>query len=273
MTAMQLADFALAQRVETFEADSGRACTEAAARRRPEGEAVCRAIGGGWAAYSGKDSPLTQAVAVGMNGEVSDADLDAVTAFYHSRGAPAHLEVCPLAHRTLIDGLGRRGYRVSEFSNVLFRLIDTAETFTAPRSPARVREARSGERLVWTETVAHGFADEIPVTPELIGILSTFGDRPGAQLWLAEVEGKIAGGGALAIGGGLAALCGASTLPEHRRGGIQSALMTARLAEAARQGCSLAYTIAVPGSASHRNAERHGFRVAYTRFKFTLDAR
>jgi GNAT superfamily N-acetyltransferase len=270
MTTMQFAEFALAQRVEAFEAESGRACTEAAAQRQPELGAVCRAIGGGWAAYSGKDSPLTQAVAVGMNGEVCDADIDAITAFYHSRRAPAHLEVCPLAHPTLIEGLGRRGYRVSEFSNVLFRVIDAGEAFTAPESPARVRLARSGERLVWTETVALGFADEIPVTPELIGILSTFGDRPGAHLWLAEVEGKIAGGGALAVGEGLAALCGASTLPEHRRGGIQSGLMTARLVEAARQGCSLAYTIAVPGSASHRNAERHGFRVAYTRIKFTL---
>ena len=43
-----------------------------------------------------------------------------------------------------------------------------------------------------------------------------------------------------------------------------------RLHYAAEQGCELALMGALPGSGSQRNAERHGFRVAYTRIKWRL---
>ena len=42
------------------------------------------------------------------------------------------------------------------------------------------------------------------------------------------------------------------------------------LAYAADQGCDLAMMCALPGSGSQRNAERHGFRIAYTRIKWQL---
>lgn len=41
---------------------------------------------------------------------------------------------------------------------------------------------------------------------------------------------------------------------------------------AAEQGCDLAMMGAAPGSASQRNAERQGFRIAYTRIKWALTA-
>jgi hypothetical protein len=39
---------------------------------------------------------------------------------------------------------------------------------------------------------------------------------------------------------------------------------------AAEQGCDLAMMCAAPGSASQRNAERQGFRIAYTRITWGL---
>jgi hypothetical protein len=35
-------------------------------------------------------------------------------------------------------------------------------------------------------------------------------------------------------------------------------------------GCDLAMMVAMPGSESQRNAERNGFRIAYTRTKWKL---
>ena len=67
-----------------------------------------------------------------------------------------------------------------------------------------------------------------------------------------------------------ALLAGASTVPEGRRNGAQLALLDTRLHTAASQGCNLAMMVAAPGSASQRNAERNGFRVAYTRTKWQL---
>lgn len=45
-------------------------------------------------------------------------------------------------------------------------------------------------------------------------------------------------------------------------------LLDARLRYAAENGCDLALMVARPGSGSQRNAERHGFRIAYTRLKW-----
>ena len=63
---------------------------------------------------------------------------------------------------------------------------------------------------------------------------------------------------------GVAHLAGASTIPEGRRRGAQLALLDERLRFAAANGCDIALMGAAPGSGSQRNAERHGFRIAYT---------
>ena len=76
--------------------------------------------------------------------------------------------------------------------------------------------------------------------------------------------------GSVFLGEGVALLAGASTVPAGRRQGAQTALVAARLHYAAAQGCTLATMGAHPGSQSQRNAERHGFRVAYTRTKWQL---
>ena len=86
--------------------------------------------------------------------------------------------------------------------------------------------------------------------------------------FLAEADGAAIATGGLTIHGGVALLAGASTVPEGRRLGAQNALLAARLHFAAEQGCDIAMMCALPGSASQRNAERHGFRIAYTRVKW-----
>jgi GNAT superfamily N-acetyltransferase len=65
-------------------------------------------------------------------------------------------------------------------------------------------------------------------------------------------------------------LGGASTIPELRRRGLQSALLRERLRYAFDHGCDLAVIAAEAGSNSQRNAERKGFRIAYTRTKWRL---
>ena len=72
---------------------------------------------------------------------------------------------------------------------------------------------------------------------------------------------------------GVGVLAGASTVPEGRRQGAQSALLDWRLKRLAAAGCDLAMMGAVPGSASQRNAERNGFRIAYTRTKWQRGGR
>jgi ribosomal protein S18 acetylase RimI-like enzyme len=64
---------------------------------------------------------------------------------------------------------------------------------------------------------------------------------------------------------GIFAVCGAGTAVEFRRRGLQTALLHARLAAAAQAGCEYAVVVTQGGSASQRNCERIGFRVAYSK--------
>ena len=50
--------------------------------------------------------------------------------------------------------------------------------------------------------------------------------------------------------------------------GLCITLLEDRLRYAAAQGCTIGMIVTQPGSGSQRNAERHGFRIAYTRTKW-----
>jgi GNAT superfamily N-acetyltransferase len=114
-----------------------------------------------------------------------------------------------------------------------------------------------------------GFAEHFPPTDALVETMQGFFRRREACCFLAFAEGTAAGGGVVSAHGGVGGLFGASTLPAFRRRGVQAALLAERLRWAQTLGCDLAASIAQPGSASQRNLERAGFRVAYTRTKLS----
>jgi ribosomal protein S18 acetylase RimI-like enzyme len=67
------------------------------------------------------------------------------------------------------------------------------------------------------------------------------------------------------------AVCGAGTASEFRGRGLQTALLRARLAAAAEAGCEYAVVVTQGGTASQRNCERLGFRVAYSKVTVIKD--
>ena len=71
---------------------------------------------------------------------------------------------------------------------------------------------------------------------------------------------------------GVAQFCGASTLPQHRGRGVQTALLAHRMTDAARQGATLAVVTTQPGSKSQENAQKHGFDLLYARNVLRKDA-
>jgi GNAT superfamily N-acetyltransferase len=89
--------------------------------------------------------------------------------------------------------------------------------------------------------------------------------RPGTRLYTAFVDGVAAGAGELFVEADVAWLSADATLPAYRCRGVQTALQRHRIAVAADEGCRFVVSEATPGSASQRNMERLGLRVAYTR--------
>jgi hypothetical protein len=254
------ADLALARRLEAAEAVNARFCTAS-----PPGAAFLD-IAGGCAIFVGAGSPLTQAVGLGLNGQVSEADVDRLESFFNSREARISIDLCPLADPGLLAILGRRGYRPSEFNNVLVKRIASAEIVWAPR----VRRAIAGEDDLWSYTVGRGFFDQPDLTTAEMEVGRAIFAMPGALCYLAVAEsGEPAGGGALAVRDGLATLFADSTVATFRRHGFHRELIVARLNEAIALGCDMATASTLPGSISQRNYERIGFEVAYTKVTLT----
>ena len=268
---MRFIDLDLARRVEMAEANAGRECAEACHRLHPDYPVALQEIAGGVAVFAGVDSPVTQAIGVGLRGPVSGGELDALGEFFHSRNAPAAVELCPLVEMSLYQKFAARNYRLLEVSNVLL-LDGLASARISEKSPpgVTVRAATPDESKLWTITVAQGFAEQFPVTQPILDVMEGSCYRATACCFLAFANGEVAGGAAVSVDRGVCGLFGASTLPAFRRKGVQSALLATRLAWAREKGCDLAVSIAQPGSVSHRNIERSGFRVAYTRTKLIL---
>ena len=128
---------------------------------------------------------------------------------------------------------------------------------------------------VVVDAVAHPDTQGLPWHEEFPREIVENAERDSASAGLARYaalrDGVLAGGASLRIDEGVAQLAGAATAPAHRRRGIQSALLSARLADAAVAGCDVAVITTQPGSRSHQNAQRQGFDLLYTRAVLVTD--
>jgi GNAT superfamily N-acetyltransferase len=134
----------------------------------------------------------------------------------------------------------------------------------------------------WVDRVARGFASpdtqgiashETYPHEQLAEVMRDFVSSEGMLRYTALLDGDAAGGGAVRYHDGIAQLCGASTLPEQRLRGVQSALLHKRLTDAANAGCELATVVTQPGSKSCENVQRKGFALLYLRSLLVWDER
>ncbi|WP_123027668.1 GNAT family N-acetyltransferase [Mycolicibacterium stellerae] len=261
----------LAARIETAEAQLIAAGSDAALRRNPD-LAFVTPVASGFACFGEEGAPFNKVVGLGFGGVPADDLMGEIEGAYAARGAPTQVELTNLANPEIGQMLTGRGYRLVAFENVLGRSLDAA---ARPRvfEGIEIRECGEDQLDDWLEVVVDGFAH-----PDTQGV-ATHEDFPretveraerdlvaaGARTYLALRGGVVAGGGGLRITDGVAQLIGAATAPEHRRQGVQTALLSTRLADAAAAGCDVAVVTTAPGSKSQQNVQRQGFQLLYTR--------
>jgi GNAT superfamily N-acetyltransferase len=262
-------DLSLSRRLERAEARGGVEFVEARAAVEPESGACWMEVAGAYAMFDSVESPITQTFCLGLFETVSDADFERLEEFFKERGAPVYHEVSPLADPQTFTLLNERGYEPFEFTSVMFRPLRAGATVRRD-SGVSVRLAGPDEYELWAQTAARGWGEFEGLGDFMLGLSRVSARREAGLSFLAELDGRPVATGALSVWEGVALLAGASTVPEARRRGAQLALLDARLAYAAEHGCDLAMMCAQPGSGSQRNAERHGFRIAYTRIKWRL---
>ena len=264
-------DKSLSQRLERAEARANASFVEARARAYPEIGAEWIDVGGTYAMFDGVDSPVTQTFGLGMFDSVSPDDLERIENFFKGHNAPVFHEVSPLADPSLFPLLNKRCYQPCEFTTILYRPIARGVSFAELRNEKiSVRRTTKDEVDLWATTSARGWSEFPEVADFMQGFGKVVAQRKDGLSFIAELDGEPIATGAMSIYDDIALLAGASTIPAGRKQGAQLALLDSRLRYAAEHGCTIATMGALPGSASQRNAERQGFRIAYTRTKWQL---
>jgi ribosomal protein S18 acetylase RimI-like enzyme len=235
-------------------------------KTRPEMNAAEEEICGGHMIFAGLGSPIGRATGVGLDRAFTTADLDRVEQFYGAHQAPAQVDLCPMHRPEVFELFKDRGYAIAELNNVLFRRLDVEEEFPTPPSGSEIRRSLMDEAEAAGAIVESAFFPD--GAPEAFrGLIAPFYQMDRALAFVASIAGKL-----VACGTGLVipehrvfALCGAGTLAEFRGRGLQTALLRARMAAAVDAGCEYAVVVTQGGTISQRNAERLGFRVAYSK--------
>ena len=265
-------DTALAGRIERAEAQLIAKASEAA-RRRGATEGFVIPVAGGVASFAEEGSPCNKVAGLGFDGVPGTAALGEVEHAFTARGAPVQVELAHLADPAFGALLAGRGYRLTSFENVLgLALFDGVPQRVTPPG-VEVRPSGEEEFEAWFDVVQEGFAHPdtqgVPSHEEFPREVVARAERDfaavGVMRYIALRDGVAAGGARLHLAGGIAHLTGAATAPAHRRHGVQTALLSARLAAAAATGCDIAVVTTRPGSKSQQNVQRQGFDLLYTR--------
>lgn len=256
---------AVARRIERVNAQALIDHVAVMNRLYPEVGAAVISVAGGVASFVGADMPVSYAVNLGLTEPVAESDILTVRDFFRSRAMAPRVDVCPLTDKTLFDGLRKHGFGLCWFVNVLARTLAAADEIPALPKGVSVREVSPDDAELWVCTVDAGFSDGKPMTDSGRRMATMLFHYPRTVNYLAELNGKIAGAGALSVFDGYAAFTTASVLPDFRKRGVQAALIRTRLTKSRELGCDLAGIFALPGSISQRNAERHAFRLMYSK--------
>ncbi|MCK6525177.1 GNAT family N-acetyltransferase [Myxococcota bacterium] len=270
-------DVSLAARIERADCQLLSDAVAVASRRLPD--TLAAPLCGGLAAYAEAGSPLNKVAGLGFVPLHLD-DLAAVEARLHARGCPVQVELSSLADPAVGQALTRRGYVLMGVEQVLGRPLSEADVEAPLPDGVVVEPSPEAEVEPWLHTLTAGFlapdgqgvaSHETFEQDTLMRSMRDFVRADGMIRLGATLHGEAAGGASMRLTDGVAQLCGAATLPWARRHGVQSALLSRRLALAAAAGAELAVITTMPGSRSMQNAQRRGFVPLYVRMMLVLD--
>jgi ribosomal protein S18 acetylase RimI-like enzyme len=264
----------LAARIEAAEARLSRALGEAVVTSRPDVQPFVEDVDGGVAVYTGPSSPMNKMIGIGFGGIPQADRLRQVEELFSARNAPLQAEVSTLADPAVAAQLTRRSYVLQGFENVLGRALIADDGAAPVDETITIALMNESETERWLDAAVTSFMhldaegvqpQPLPPREELEGPLRDLTRVSGFLRYCAWIKAQLAGVASLRIDNGVAQLCGAGTLPQFRRRGVQRRFLQHRLAEARAAGCDVAVMTTQPGSKSQENGHRQGFTLLYSR--------
>ncbi|WP_341277793.1 GNAT family N-acetyltransferase [Paenibacillus sp. FSL H8-0537] len=219
-------------------------------------------------AIASREMPWPQFNTVKGFGFAGTAQLDEVLKWYKEQGGSPQFEIVP----SRIDGetllaLAKQGFYQSGFHASMAGSIAEQAGMRSEEGHTGVVVRRLGEHEVDLYAELHALGSGLPIAGKnhIADNNRMLFNREGWQFYAAEIDHIAVGVGVMHIHEHIASLTFAATLPEYRKRGVQAALIAARLRAAAQAGCILMVGQAGYCSSSHRNMQRAGMSLCYTR--------
>ena len=209
------------------------------------------------------------------------AQLREVLAFYAATQQRCWIEVVPSTPVAVSNAMINAGFRVDSYGATLYAAplplsrtqldVEVCEVCEV-REVREVREIKSAGLDEFLDTLNTGFGTPGQLLPGMRANQSFWLQVPTWQLFIARVVGVAAGAAVLSLHADTGYLAAASTLPAFRNRGIQSALISARIARAEALGCTVVTGQAAHGSSSQGNMQRAGMQISHVRTAWTNQA-
>ncbi|HUI98152.1 MAG TPA: GNAT family N-acetyltransferase [Xanthobacteraceae bacterium] len=226
-----------------------------------------RALDGGAIAMMAKNLPSPSFNSVRGLAAGHASHIAPLVAWYRENAVDGRFEAVPgLFHENVGRELHRLGYYASEFHASTVAAAGAAPQ-TSGGAIERVTDAAAMEAFLdayvagWEFPPEHHAQFKANVRPWL--------HAPGWSLYVAHLDGRPAAAAVLYLHDKVGCFADSATDPRFRGRGLQTALLARRWQDARAAGADIVCSGAALLSASHRNMERLGMRLQFTRAIWT----
>lgn len=255
--------------IERTSALDERRLVEVLATQEPGWGSMTFDVADGVAVLSGSGLYVNQCIGAGLTQPIEPNDIDHLEEHAAEVGVAPAFELCEATRADARELLHERGYRAAGTRSVVVHDLASIGRIDPSIEIELIDDSSLGD---WLATSAKGWGhttDAGRAANDAYGTAALVADEPGLLLARSSEDGRLLGCAALRVTDGIATLGGMSTLPTERGRGVQTSLVTWRLAHAADCGCRFAISMASPGSTSERNLRRLGFTPSHTKTEWS----
>jgi hypothetical protein len=215
---------------------------------------------------------FNRVIGLGVFEEATDAAIDNLVAGARTTRTSLQVEVAPTAQPAdLVARLRSRGMTSGTSWLIHYHQLDS-EPPSVETPGFRIERVTAANAAAWSDTLLTAWEFPARAATGVLALTIPLAQNPTMVCLAAihEASGQIAGGGMLYAAEGVAGLYADCVRPAYRLHHLHDALIAARLAEARRLGCDLAYSQTLADHPAGHNMAQAGFTIAYEQQNFVL---
>ena len=204
-----------------------------------------------------------------VKGTIQEEDVGAIIGFYEERSRPFELQFIPSkANKAVFRLLHDRSFYQAGFHTSMYREL-LHEIELSNNKQLLVRELHEDEFELYAQIHCLGTGLSLDGQSSVASNNRVLHGREGWRYYIGFYNEEPAAVAVMHMKDQVASLTFAATLPAYRQLGLHTELLLYRMKEALRHGCKLIVGQCAYCSGSHRNMERAGMKLAYTRSTWT----